>query len=145
MLIGGVPGGPVPMARPARRGRAGQGAEAASAFGAHLVETGEPEQASAAQPAAPPPGIGTVVVMSRPEQSDAARDRQAESHGQALLGALGDLQMSVLNDGGSEALEALSRLASVASDAADPGLGHVVRAIGQRVAVELAKAEARSP
>ena len=49
--------------------------------------------------------------MSRPDQSDAVRDREARSHGQALLGALGDLQLSLLNDGGSEALEALSRLA----------------------------------
>ena len=89
-------------------------------------------------------GLPAIGALPQPDRSDAARDRRARSHGQALLAALSGLQLALLDDGTGAALETLSRLAGDASPAADPKLQAVLRAIGQRVAVEVAKAGGRA-
>ena len=78
----------------------------------------------------------------------AVRDREARRHGQALLSALAELQLALIGGGGGSGTprdglkslsERLSVLASTLPAAADPGLQAVVRAIGLRARIELAR------
>lgn len=127
---------PGTKARPGAR--AGQGA---AAF-AGLLPPEEDAQAPAcagAQEAAPLTALTSLPVFLEPD--DEGRDRQAASHGKAVLDALGGLQLAMLDGGGAKALETLSALAATQSEAADPRLRQVLRAIGQRAAIELSRAE----
>jgi hypothetical protein len=65
-------------------------------------------------------------------------DRKARRHGRAMLQALGALQV-VLLEGGGPAAEALSHLAADVPEADDPVLRLILREIGVRAAVELAR------
>ena len=78
----------------------------------------------------------------------AVRDREARRHGQALLSALAELQLALIGVGGDPATaqdglkslsERLSVLAGTVPAAADPGLQAIVRAIGLRARIELAR------
>ena len=87
---------------------------------------------------------GAIDASSAP----AVRDREARRHGQALLSALGELQLALIGVGGNlgtaqRDLETLAERLSVLADtipaAADPGLQAIVRAIGMRAQIELAR------
>ena len=87
---------------------------------------------------------GAMDASSTP----AVRDREARRHGQALLSALAELQLALIGGGGGSGTprdglkslsERLSVLASTLPAAADPGLQAVVRAIGLRARIELAR------
>jgi hypothetical protein len=65
-------------------------------------------------------------------------DRNARRHGRAMLRALGALQVSLLDGGGTEA-QALAQLAAGVPEADDPILRLILREIGVRAAVELAR------
>jgi hypothetical protein len=67
-----------------------------------------------------------------------AADRKARRHGRAMLRALGALQVSLLDGTATEA-QALAQLAAGAPEADDPILRLILREIGVRAAVELAR------
>jgi hypothetical protein len=67
-----------------------------------------------------------------------AADRKARRHGRAMLRALGALQVSLLDGAGTEA-QALAQLAACLPEADDPILRLILREIGVRAAVELAR------
>jgi hypothetical protein len=74
-----------------------------------------------------------------------ARDKQARRHGRAMLQALGAVQLAVLGGDDGQARTALAALACAAEDrheADDPVLQLILREIGVRAAVELARDEA---
>jgi hypothetical protein len=97
-------------------------------------------------PAASPEGAAGAVAASplngpmSYEQACARvrSDRHARRHGRAMLQALGALQV-VLLQGGDTAAEALSHLAADMPEADDPVLRLILREIGVRAAVELAR------
>ncbi len=74
-------------------------------------------------------------------EREALADRAAARQGRALLGALAGLQLAALGKGGVQARETLADLARALPQAADPKLDEVLRAIAQRAAIELARAE----
>ncbi len=73
----------------------------------------------------------------------ALRDREARRRGQALLAALGEMQLMLAGDGPPGSLarlcERLAALADAVPGAADPRLGAVLAAIVLRARVELAR------
>jgi hypothetical protein len=73
-------------------------------------------------------------------------DKEARRHGRALLRALGAIQLALLGSGqadeGGEAHTQLARLAATAPQADDPVLRLILREIGVRAAVELARIDA---
>ena len=124
------------------RGRAGE-------FALPDTDTDGPGEAAGAtpQPAGLTGGASVLAAnaTSGPEPAGAAQaevaDRAAAQQGRALLGALAGLQLAALGAGGAAARQALSDLARDLPQTADPGLQEVLRAIAQRAAIELARAE----
>lgn len=95
--------------------------------------------ASAASGAAAAAGLAGLLALQEGE-TDAARDRAARAHGDALLKELSALQAGLL--AGADDPAALRRLASLADaapQAADPGLRGLLRAASLRARVELAR------
>jgi hypothetical protein len=98
-----------------------------------------------AGPLAGPIGETTATSLSgllALQEADAPvlRDRRAQRRGQDLLAALAALQRALL--AGGDPADVLGRLASLATDlpsAVDPRLAAVLRAIGLRARVELAR------
>ena len=82
-----------------------------------------------------------------PRLGEVANDRAARRHGRAMLNALGALQLAVLDDGTptspaerqEDALAHLADLARRMPQADDPVLRLILREIGVRAAVELAR------
>lgn len=86
------------------------------------------------------PGSLLGLLALQEGETDAARDRAARRHGDALLKELAALQRSLL--GGEEAPGALARLAELSGqvpEAADPGLAGAVRAVALRARIEVAR------
>jgi hypothetical protein len=129
MQVGRVqPGVTAAKSRPAR-GTAG--------FGALLgpgPELAAPDETAQAAPIALP--------MSYDVASDAVyADKEARRHGRALLQALAAMQVALLgpDQDGGEAEVQLAQLAASAPQADDPVLRLILREIGVRAAVELAR------
>jgi hypothetical protein len=102
--------------------------------GSESAESEAADQAAATASLAPTGGLMTYEAAL-----DRVRaDRQARRHGRAMLQALGALQVSLLA-GGDAASQALADLASHIPDADDPVLRLILREIGVRAAVELAR------
>jgi hypothetical protein len=99
-------------------------------------EAGAPEQATAAAQAAP---IGGMLNYDSAMQAVAA-DRLARRHGRAMLRALGALQLAMLGAEGDGAGRQLAALAADMPAADDPVLRLILREIGVRAAVALARA-----
>jgi hypothetical protein len=139
--------------RPPALGGAARRAEGAAGFGALLdaagagdtgpgheasetQEAGALQQAAAAALAAP---IGAMLGYDSAMQAVAA-DRQARRHGRAMLRALGALQLTMLGAEGDSAGQQLAALAADMPAADDPVLRLILREIGVRAAVALARA-----
>ena len=87
---------------------------------------------------------GLLGLQEQAPNAPAVRDREARRHGQALLSALAEMQLSLVGSRGSPASlarvgERLSALADGVPVAADPRLREVVAAITLRARVELAR------
>ena len=112
-----------------------------------------PAESGRAQSAEPPPAAmppaslsGVAWLQAGIEQALAreAQDKQARRHGRAMLQALGAVQLAVLGGDDGRARSALASLASTVEDehpADDPVLRLIMREIGVRAAVELARAD----
>jgi hypothetical protein len=131
-------GQPVQATRRTRR--VGSGFALPETEGADLPPAAE----AAACPAAGCVLAGDVGAQADPGPTDA----QAANQGRAVLDALAGLQRAALAGSGEvgegasgAARAALAALAADLPRVADPGLDGVLRAIGQRAAVELARAE----
>ena len=90
------------------------------------------------------PPSPVALPMSYEAASNAVHaDKEARRHGRALLQALGAIQLALLDAGhedeGGEARAQLARLAAAAAPADDPVLRLILREIGVRAAVELAR------
>jgi hypothetical protein len=124
---------------PASPARAGQGT---GRFASLLGSPAGAETAGGVLPSAP---VG--MPMTYDAASDAvSADKEARRHGRALLRALGAIQLALLGSGqadeGGEAHAQLARLAATAPQADDPVLRLILREIGVRAAVELARIDA---
>ncbi len=126
------------------RSRAAPSAAAPASDGfSQLVEA---QQEDVLQPLLQAQSLAAPAMLPQLPQTPETRDREARRHGGAMLRALGGLQLAMLGGDGAQALRTLSELAGSelaggAPSAADPGLDQVVRAIAQRAAIELARAE----
>jgi hypothetical protein len=117
-----------PLASPPAPRRA-----AAPGFAALLESPGEAAAAEAAQPAALAAGIFAAAADAE------AADSRARRHGKAMLQALAALQLAVLGGSEGAARAKLAELAGQAPQADDPVLRLIMREIGVRAAVELAR------
>jgi hypothetical protein len=125
-------------------------AAAADGF-SQMLETppaGEAGEVSGGTPAGAAAAASPLTgLMSYEEACDRVKsDRQARRHGRAMLQALGVLQAVLLADGDTDAHTlselALADLAAGMPEADDPVLRLILREIGVRAAVELARYEA---
>jgi hypothetical protein len=97
---------------------------------------------AAAAPGAPVAAAPLSGLMSYEQACERVQsDRNARRHGRAMLQALRALQVVVLEDGDTAAA-ALSHLAADIPEADDPVLRLILREIGVRAAVELARYQA---
>lgn len=104
--------------------------------GSFPVEADRPVPAEATVETA---GVAMTSLLALQEaQSGAERDREAQRHGEAVVDALGELQLALL-DGRNGDLEALARLAARPVAAADPALAGLMRTIQLRAGIELAR------
>jgi hypothetical protein len=123
----------------AKPGAAGE----AAAFAALLDSPAAAPSAHAASEAAPLSGLSWIQEGVTDALSRDAKDRDARRHGRAMLQALADVQRALLGGDDGRAQAALTALASIAEEgreADDPVLRLIVREIGVRAAVELARA-----
>jgi Class II flagellar assembly regulator len=93
------------------------------------------------------PASPLTLKMTYEAARDAvSADREARRHGRALLRALGAVQLALLlpnnEDEGGEARAQLARLAATPPTADDPTLCLILREIGVRAAIELARLDA---
>jgi hypothetical protein len=119
-----------PPARPATRPASG-----AAGFAGLL------EDAAPAAAAAPPHALPPVADILAAEADAGVADRQARRHARAMLQALAALQLAVLGGTAAEARARLAELAAQPAEATDPLLRLILREIGARAAVELARGE----
>ncbi len=127
--------------------KSGSAAPVSSNDGAFASMLAPGENAANAAEAGAMPGLSGAAWL-RADDSDhlarSARDKQARTHGRALLQALAALQHAALRGDGDQAQAALARLAATVRDvqeADDPALQVILREISVRAAVELARAE----
>lgn len=80
--------------------------------------------------------VGIVAAGALEAAHAPGSDREAASHGEKMLDALGGLQLAMLGQASEEALHALDRLSKEAPRAGTPGLQGILDAISVRVAVE---------
>lgn len=126
----------------------GQGGEsfsqllAAPAADGDAAACGGAGAAAAADEAAPLVRPEGLITYERAFERVAA-DRKARRHGRAMLRALGALQVCALGGGGADIratdTAALAQLAAGVPEADDPILRLILREIGVRAAVELAR------
>lgn len=127
--------------RPAEAAATSRPARPAGQF-AELLTSPPEAEATSVLPASP-----IVLKMTYEAACDAvSADREARRHGRALLRALGAIQLALLvphaeNDGG-EACAQLARLAATTPTADNPMLSLILREIGVRAAIELARLDA---
>ena len=131
--------------------RATEAGRIADAAGAGLSFRMPAESAGAGSSAAaasqPARGLDALLALQETAaavQDPATRDREARRHGRDLLEELAALQKALLvGDGGEEAGgRALARLVALLRSmpaAADPGLDGVLRSVGLRARLELAR------
>ncbi len=95
--------------------------------------------------AAPARGLDALLALQETAaaaQDPAARDREARRHGRDLLEELAALQKALLSGGDGAGEGALGRLVALLRSmpaAADPGLDGVLRSVGLRARLELAR------
>jgi hypothetical protein len=118
---------------PAPAPAAPRAAPGAGGFAALLDSAGEARAAEA-----PPAAMLAGGIFAATER-DGAVDQQARRHARAMLQALAALQLAVLDGQDGAARAALAGLASQAAQAEDPVLRLILREIGVRAAVELAR------
>ncbi len=101
----------------------------------------------AAAATSPARGLDALLALQETAvaaQDPATRDREARRHGRDLLEALAALQKALLagEDGAEAGAERLGRLVALLRSmpaAADPGLDGVLRSVGLRARLELAR------
>jgi hypothetical protein len=87
--------------------------------------------------------VATPGMLALQEaETDAARDRRARRHGQAVLDELANMQRALLAGGADPAmLRRLAALVRALPEAADPHLQVILRAVALRATVELTRLE----
>ena len=121
-----------------------RGGDAAAAGPAFRVPGEAASTGAAVTAASPARGLDALLALQETAvpQDPATRDREARRHGRDLLEELAALQKALLA-GGDEAGEgALGRLVALLRSmpaAADPGLDGVLRSVGLRARLELAR------
>ncbi|MGI3777769.1 MAG: flagellar assembly protein FliX [Janthinobacterium lividum] len=121
-----------------------RGGDAAAAGPAFRVPGEAASTGAAVAAASPTRGLDALLALQETAapQDPATRDREARRHGRDLLEELAALQKALLA-GGDEAGEgALGRLVALLRSmpaAADPGLDGVLRSVGLRARLELAR------
>ena len=108
-------------------------AAAAPGFAALLDTPGGAADVARAGVASLPAEACAVAALT-----DAA-DQQARRHGRAMLKALGAVQLAILGGGEAEARAELAALTARLPQAEDPVLRLILREIGARAAVEMAR------
>ena len=99
------------------------------------------ERGSATERAVPSSGVPLASLLAMQEDESGARqDREARRHADALMEALGELQLALLGEQGPD-LGRLRQLSEQPVHAADPRLAMVLRAVRVRAGVELARRE----
>ena len=121
---------------------AGRTARAAKneGFGALLDAPAADGNEAAREAAEAAPATALTGLMDYDTALDAVKaDRQARSHGKAMLQALGSLQVGLLGWEEDDARRTLADLAAHMPEADDPVLKLILREIGVRAAVVLAR------
>jgi hypothetical protein len=130
--------GPGAGVAPARKGTEAAPSDGFSDLLGPPAPTGGPAAAQAPSAPARAPLIG-LSPDDHGAQQAAAANRRARRHGRAMLRALRDLQAALLS-GPQDAVSAtLADLAAHMPEADDPVLRLILREIGARAAVELAR------
>jgi hypothetical protein len=140
--------------RPQTPARGARRADGAAGFDAMLGAAAADDAPEAGAPAAPAaPGQTSAAARMAPvgamldydtAMNAVAADRQARRHGRAMLRALGALQMAMLGAEGDGAERQLAALAAEMPAADDPVLRLILREIGVRAAVALARTGANA-
>jgi hypothetical protein len=97
--------------------------------------------AAPAEAAAPALGIAPLTGALPGLPPAVPDDAQAAEHGEAMLKAMSDVQLALLEGTGETACRSLATLAESLPSAADPGLKAVLQSVAVRAAVVLARAE----
>ncbi len=123
-------------------GRSGKAATkpGAGPGGAFSVAAGEMAAPEPMRETAAARGVVLSSMLALQEyETEAMRDKTARRHGASMLDALARLQNAMLSLGGEklEDVANLRQLAAMSSDAADPGLAHVLGSIRLRAKIEL--------
>jgi hypothetical protein len=123
-----------PHAAPSRTRRAPSGFVLPGDAGADEAEAAESAEA------APTIAPLTLPPIESPA-AGAADDARAAGHGDAMLKAMSDVQLALLEGTGEAACRTLAKLAESLPSAADPGLQAVLQSVAVRAAVVLARSE----
>ncbi len=122
-----------------------RGARAAAQGGAvfESLLTGPAEEPAGRDEVRAASGVNPMLLHELALDTATQRDRDARRRGNEALELLAELQRALLHPGdGAGHLARLTELADHFPQAADPGLAEVGRAIGLRVAIELARRQA---
>jgi hypothetical protein len=124
---------------PPPKPRAAAGRSAAG-FATMLESAAGAAAAPAPEEPAPSPETAALAaeIYAAGAQAEAV-DQQARRHGRAMLQAMAALQTAMLGGGEAQARAHLARLAAQTTPADDPILRLILREIGLRAAVELAR------
>ena len=131
--------GPAAAMRATEAARPGEAAVAGTAF---RLPPEAPGAGGAAAAASPVRGLDALLALQETAvaQDPAARDREARRHGRDLLEELAALQKALLSgEAGEAALGRLVALLRSMPAAADAGLDGVLRSVGLRARLELAR------
>jgi hypothetical protein len=130
-------GKPSPPAPPSRARRAQSGFI--------LPQEGDENALGAAPAEAAAPAAGTAPVELPPidpPAADPAHEAEAAVHGDAILKAMSDIQLALLDGGGGgAACRTLASLADSLPSVADPDLRSVLQSVAVRAAVVLARGQ----
>lgn len=124
--------------------RTGDVASSGAVFRVPAETAGAVGAASATSPARGLDALLALQETATAAQDPATRDREARRHGRDLLEELAALQKALLSgeDGAGAGSRALGRLVALLRSmpaAADPGLDGVLRSVGLRARLELAR------
>ncbi|MGI4977037.1 MAG: flagellar assembly protein FliX [Janthinobacterium lividum] len=122
--------------------RGGDAAAAGLAFRVPGEAAGNGGAVAAASPARGLDALLALQETAAVAQDPATRDREARRHGRDLLEELAALQKALLAGGDEAGQGALGRLVALLRSmpaAADPGLDGVLRSVGLRARLELAR------
>jgi len=128
-------GKPAPLTAPSRTRRAQAG---------FVLPGDTDDEVAGAEPAAaaaPATGIAALAGAAPAAPAAPALDAQAARHGDAMLKAMSDVQLALLDGTTDDACRTLATLAETLPNAADPGLKAVLQSVAVRAAVVLARAE----